>query len=43
MILLDLKCDANKPKYETETKSRAQRTDWWLPRGSGWGRAGVRV
>ena len=29
----NLKCDTNKPKYETETKSRTQKTDGWLPRG----------
>ena len=34
-----LKYDTDEPMYETETESWTQRTDWWLPRGSG-GRGG---
>ena len=37
----NLKCDTNEPIYEIETESQTQRTDWWLPRGSGLGRDGV--
>ena len=37
----NLKYDTNKPIYETEVKSRAQKTGCWLPRVGGWGRDGV--
>ena len=33
----NLKYDTNEPIYETETDSRTQRTDFWLPKGSGVG------
>ena len=35
----NLNYDPNELIYETETDSQTQRTDLWLPRGSGcWGR-----
>ena len=36
----NLKYDTNELIYETETDSQTQRTDLWLPRGSG-GRGGM--
>lgn len=35
--------DTNEPVYETETDSQTQKSDFWLPRGRGWGREGVGV
>ena len=39
----NLKYDTNEPIYETETESRTQRIDWWLPRGREWERVGLGV
>ena len=33
----NLKYDTNEPMYKTETDSRTQKTDLWLPRGRGLG------
>ena len=33
----NLKYDPDEPIHEAETESRTYRTDWWLPRGRGWG------
>ena len=38
----NLKYDANELIYETETNSKIERIDQWLPRGV-WGREGLGV
>ena len=37
----NLKYDTNETIYEIETEPWTLRIDWWLPRGSSWGRDGV--
>ena len=38
-IMWNLKYDTNEPIYEKETNS--QRTNLWLPTGTGWGKDGL--
>ena len=42
-FMWNLKNDTNESIYETETKSRTWRIDWWLPRGRVWERDGFGV